>query len=60
MTGLSRRRFLQITGAGMAAAASSLRSGVGAATRARPGGLRTVPTFCDICFWKCNAIATGS
>ncbi len=24
------------------------------------GGVRTVPTFCDICFWKCCAIASVS
>ena len=60
MTALSRRSFLQITGAGagLAAASGSLGRGVGAADRARAKGLRTVPTFCDICFWKCNAIAT--
>lgn len=23
-----------------------------------PGSLRTVPTFCDMCFWKCGALAT--
>ncbi len=60
MVSWSRRRFLKISGAtaGLATAAA------GAATLARrPGmsaqaaGVRTVPTFCDICFWKCGAIA---
>uniref|UniRef100_A0A832MIJ7 Nitrate reductase n=1 Tax=Eiseniibacteriota bacterium TaxID=2212470 RepID=A0A832MIJ7_UNCEI len=62
MPALSRRRFLQL-----GAAAASLAATGGAATRgmrARDGagagerGLRRVPTFCDLCFWKCNAIAT--
>ena len=61
MNTVSRRRFLQITGttAGVAAAGSmagGLARGVGAAT-ATEKGIRTVPTFCDICFWKCGAIA---
>ena len=61
MNTVSRRRFLQITGAtaGVAAAGSmagGLTRGVGAAT-ATEKGIRTVPTFCDICFWKCGAIA---
>jgi len=59
---LSRRRFLRITGAGAGVAAAAgtlgslplLRAGRGPAEK----GIRTVPTFCDICFWKCNAIAT--
>jgi thiosulfate reductase/polysulfide reductase chain A len=58
---VSRRRFLKISGAtlGATAAAGSLTRSVGTA----PGtsaetGLRRVPTFCDICFWKCGAIAT--
>ena len=25
---------------------------------AREKGVRTVPTYCDMCFWKCGAIAT--
>jgi thiosulfate reductase/polysulfide reductase chain A len=64
MTILSRRRFLQIGGAA---------AGIGAAAAIRPdtpawaelfGPARTgdvleqVPTFCDLCFWKCAAIAT--
>jgi thiosulfate reductase/polysulfide reductase chain A len=62
MNSLSRRRFLKITGAGagVAAAAGSLASlpGLRAATAPAEKGVRTVPTFCDLCFWKCNAIAT--
>jgi thiosulfate reductase / polysulfide reductase chain A len=60
---LSRRRFLKIAGAGAGVAAaggSALMSGSGLRAADRPAekGLRTVPTFCDICFWKCGAIAT--
>jgi thiosulfate reductase/polysulfide reductase chain A len=62
MNSLSRRRFLKITGAGagVAAAAGSLGSlpGLRAARGPVEKGIRTVPTFCDLCFWKCNAIAT--
>ena len=61
MSAVSRRRFLKITGAGAGLAATSalgplprLRS-LGQPTEK---GLRAVPTFCDLCFWKCNAIAT--
>jgi thiosulfate reductase/polysulfide reductase chain A len=60
--GFSRRRFLKIAGAsaGVAAVGGSVGSWL---RRARAGGalekgVRQVPTFCDICFWKCGAIAT--
>ncbi|HRC54438.1 MAG TPA: molybdopterin-dependent oxidoreductase [Kofleriaceae bacterium] len=63
MTQLSRRRFLQIAGASAGAVAAAatgagLSTAGARATSARAKGLRTVPTYCDICFWKCNAIAT--
>jgi thiosulfate reductase/polysulfide reductase chain A len=59
MNPLSRRRFLKVTGAGAAAAAAlGARPGLRAAGLPAEKGLRTVPTFCDLCFWKCNAIAT--
>jgi thiosulfate reductase/polysulfide reductase chain A len=63
MDGLSRRRFLKIAGAGAGAAAvggSALPALSERAVSASPRekGIRTVPTFCDICFWKCGAIAT--
>jgi thiosulfate reductase/polysulfide reductase chain A len=60
--GLSRRRFLKIAGASAGVAAVGASAGqllkaaaVGVETER---GLRQVPTFCDICFWKCGAIAT--
>ncbi|MCE9579850.1 MAG: molybdopterin-dependent oxidoreductase [Deltaproteobacteria bacterium] len=61
MTMLSRRRFLSLAGAGAAvtAAAGGLpRLTSTSAAAARPRGLERIPTFCDLCFWKCNAIAT--
>jgi len=57
MQGLSRRRFLQISAALAGLAAGSGPAGVLGA-RPKPNGVvRTVPTFCDLCFWKCGAIA---
>ena len=57
----SRRRFLQISAAtaGLAALSRWERGGVlGArAVSGATGPLRKVPTFCDLCFWKCGAIA---
>ena len=62
MNHVSRRRFLKITGtgAGVVAAAGTLGAlpGLRAAKDPVEKGIRTVPTFCDLCFWKCNAIAT--
>jgi thiosulfate reductase/polysulfide reductase chain A len=61
MPQLTRRRFLKISAAGLgaAAAAGSVPSVMSAlpAGREGTGQVRTVPTFCDICFWKCGAIA---
>jgi thiosulfate reductase/polysulfide reductase chain A len=64
MDAYSRRSFLKISAAsvimaGLASRSSSLfgaSSGEGPADS--PGGVvREIPTFCDICFWKCGAIA---
>jgi thiosulfate reductase / polysulfide reductase chain A len=51
----SRRRFLQITAATFSSAAPGARA---AAVAAGDRGLRKVATTCDVCFWKCGAIAT--
>ncbi|MFO1314200.1 MAG: molybdopterin-dependent oxidoreductase [Burkholderiales bacterium] len=62
MEHLSRRRFLKISAAtfGAAAAVSHLdplaRAAAAAAVDAPPG-VRTVPTFCEMCFWRCSGIA---
>lgn len=61
MRTVSRRRFLKVSGAtaGVAAlAGGSARLLERAASTAAEKGIRTVPTFCDLCFWKCGAIAT--
>ncbi len=60
MSHISRRRFLKI--AGLGAGAATLAAGSGRTLQAlarKPsvGETRTVPTSCDLCFWKCNAIA---
>ena len=59
MNRISRRRFLKIAGFGAGAAALAAGSSrrLGAAPATGDAAVRTVPTYCDICFWKCNAIA---
>ena len=60
MSNLSRRRFLKIS-AGTIAAAGALNGAsrvVAGAGDAPQTGLRTVPTFCNVCFWECGAIAS--
>jgi len=62
---LSRRKFLKISGAaiGLTAASSTLGTFVKKSNafydKKNPDdkGIRKIPTFCDICFWKCGAIA---
>ncbi len=57
MQSLSRRRFLQISGAAAAATTASVAPLRLAGRVVEQKGVRKVPTFCDICFWKCGAIA---
>ncbi|MCU0453594.1 MAG: molybdopterin-dependent oxidoreductase [Bacteroidetes bacterium] len=61
MTTLSRRKFLKISGATVAAASAVAAAGRSVssaiATTNVERGDRTVATYCDICFWKCGAIA---
>jgi len=61
MDQISRRRFLQISAAtfGAAAATIPLRSSwaAGEALAAKSGELKVIPTTCDMCFWKCGALA---
>ncbi|MBK8943860.1 MAG: molybdopterin-dependent oxidoreductase [Ignavibacteriae bacterium] len=65
MNSLSRRRFLKITGAtfGAAVAVTSLSEVVKGAEKieSKSGkkveGIQKIPTYCDLCFWKCGAIA---
>jgi thiosulfate reductase / polysulfide reductase chain A len=59
MNALSRRRFLKISAASIVAAgAASQVSRAFGATASGPKGVRRIPTFCDICFWKCGAVAS--
>lgn len=58
---VSRRRFLQVSSASTLAGATvamapSVRQAIAAAGGAR-GEDRTVPTFCEMCFWRCGGIA---
>lgn len=61
MNQLSRRRFLQISAAtfGAAAATIALRPSWAAAEAlaGTTGELKVIPTTCDMCFWKCGALA---
>src|SRR5512140_2517716 len=62
MNSVSRRKFLKISAAtiSVAAAGPALVRGASAlAQKADVGskGIQTIPTYCDICFWKCGAIA---
>ncbi len=62
MTELSRRRFLQISGGAVGAIAASsplstIIAGTASADEKGIKGIQKIPTYCDICFWKCAAIA---
>jgi thiosulfate reductase/polysulfide reductase chain A len=57
MQRLSRRRFLQISAATFGAAAVQLEAPLAQAAQTKKTGVRAIPTTCDICFWKCGAIA---
>ena len=65
MNSISRRKFLKITGAtaGILAASGAIGKFVkksNAFIEKKENGKDTVykiPTFCDLCFWKCGAIA---
>ena len=58
---LSRRRFLQITGAafGAGTVATQLPPFAGdSAAAVATGEVKQVPTFCEMCFWRCAGIAS--
>jgi thiosulfate reductase/polysulfide reductase chain A len=61
MARLSRRRFLKISTAtfGVTAVASQWQTiwPLAQAAQAAPAGVTTVPTFCEMCFWRCGGIA---
>ncbi len=56
----SRRSFLKITGttfAGAAALGSCSNEGYKNKAWKKIKGTKQIPTYCNICFWKCGAIA---
>jgi thiosulfate reductase/polysulfide reductase chain A len=60
-SGVSRRRFLQVSSMSAAAGAAIAIDPAGLAARAAgapdSGPVTTVPTFCEMCFWRCGGIA---
>ncbi|MDP2363791.1 MAG: molybdopterin-dependent oxidoreductase, partial [Ignavibacteria bacterium] len=61
MNSLSRRKFLKISGATIATAAvlaGSTKTIVNAAENvSKKKGLQVIPSYCDLCFWKCGLLA---
>ena len=58
MHNYSRRKFLKISGAAVGAAAGGAAANALIRNQnASAFGIQKIPTFCDICFWKCGAIA---
>ncbi|MCK5742519.1 MAG: molybdopterin-dependent oxidoreductase, partial [Chlorobi bacterium] len=60
MNAVSRRKFLKISAATIATATalgtvSCTRDKIKASAEK---GIKTIPTYCNVCFWKCAAIAT--
>jgi thiosulfate reductase/polysulfide reductase chain A len=56
MERLSRRRFLKISAASFGAVAVATQV-VPLSQAAAGGEVKTVPTFCEMCFWRCGGIA---
>ena len=63
MTYISRRKFLKISGVTVGAAAvfsgtaKTLLKGSSKIKEHVVKGIKKIPTYCNICFWKCGAIA---
>ncbi len=62
MDNISRRKFLKISATTISAAATlgavgKITADVNKISGNTTKGLRKIPTFCDICFWKCGVIA---
>ncbi len=63
MNSISRRRFLKISGATIATAAiltgatKTFVKGADKINKEKVKGIQKIPTYCDLCFWKCGAIA---
>ncbi len=63
MSAYSRRKFLKISAATVTAATAASACTEASATPPAPArratkGVERVPTYCDVCFWKCGAIAS--
>jgi thiosulfate reductase/polysulfide reductase chain A len=58
MERLSRRRFLQISAATFGAATAHLPGGfpIALAADAAGKGEQTIPTYCEMCFWRCGGV----
>lgn len=67
MSGISRRQFIKLGGAG-AAGAGAVTVGSGLTTRwwghdtdvvpdPKTDGDKVVATFCELCFWRCGVLA---
>jgi thiosulfate reductase / polysulfide reductase chain A len=56
---ISRRNFLKISGATIAVSAALSSTLLKSSDKLinKEKGIRKVHTFCDICFWKCGAVA---
>lgn len=63
MNSISRRKFLKIGGATIVTAAAytgiakTVVKGADKMNKERVKGIQKIPTYCDICFWKCGAMA---
>ncbi|MGQ9797672.1 MAG: molybdopterin-containing oxidoreductase family protein [Ignavibacterium sp.] len=63
MNSISRRRFLKISSATIATAAiltgasKTFVKGADKINKEKVKGIQKIPTYCDLCFWKCGAIA---
>ena len=63
MNSISRRRFLKISSATIATAviltgaSKTLVKGADKINKEKVKGIKKIPTYCDLCFWKCGAIA---
>jgi thiosulfate reductase/polysulfide reductase chain A len=61
MNSISRRKFLKISGATVVTAtalAGSAKTIINAAENfSKTKGLQIIPSYCDLCFWKCGLLA---
>lgn len=58
MADLQRRTFLKIAAGGAAAAAGGAALALRRPSPDAPRHIAKIPTFCELCFWKCGVVAT--